>query len=83
MLRAWGAIANLGMAATQMQMSLDMQAHAEPVHPHAFVTFGAGMRQKEVDTFTAQHKLEAHYDSEVATGAEDGDGDGIAYHVPL
>ena len=49
--------------------------HAEPIHPHAFVTFGAGMRQKEIDTFTAKEKLEARYIS--------GSGDGIPYHVPL
>ena len=47
----------------------------EPIYPHAFVTFGAGMRQKEIDTFTAKHKLEARYTS--------GHGDGIPYHVPL
>jgi hypothetical protein len=83
MLRAWGAFANLGTPATHMQMNLDMQAQAEPVHPHAFVTFGAGMRQKEIDTFTAQHKLEANYASGAATHAGEGDGDGIPYHVPL
>ncbi|KJA28830.1 hypothetical protein HYPSUDRAFT_176759 [Hypholoma sublateritium FD-334 SS-4] len=49
--------------------------HAEPIHPHAFVTFGAGMRQKEIDTFTAKEKLEARYIS--------GSGDGIPYHVPF
>jgi hypothetical protein len=80
MLRSWGAIANLAPTAAQMQMNLDMQAQAEPVHPHAFVTFGAGMRQKEIDTYTAQHKLEARYTS---GGAGDGDVDGIPYHVPL
>ena len=55
------------------QMQIPVQA--EPVHPHAYVTFGAGMRQKEIDIFTAQHKLEARYLT--------GDGDGIPYHVPL
>jgi hypothetical protein len=54
---------------------MQIPAQAEPIHPHAYVTFGAGMRQKEVDTFTAQHKLEARYLT--------GDGDGIPYHVPL
>jgi hypothetical protein len=82
MLRSWGAIANMAPAATQ-QMNLNMQAQAEPVHSHAFVTFGAGMRQKEIDTYTAQHKLEARYTTGTATGAGDGDGDGIPYHVPL
>ncbi|KAF9486078.1 hypothetical protein BDN70DRAFT_870593 [Pholiota conissans] len=50
-------------------------AQAEPIYPHAFVTFGAGMRQKEIDTFTAKEKLEARY----VTGG----GDGIPYHVPF
>jgi hypothetical protein len=77
MFRSWGAIANMAPTATQMQMNVDMQAQAEPVHPHAFVTFGAGMRQKEIDTYTAQHKLEARY----ASG--DAEADGIPYHVPL
>lgn len=53
----------------------NIPAHAEPIHPHAYVTFGAGMRQKEIDTFTAKEKLEARY----VTGS----GDGIPYHVPL
>ncbi|KAG5719724.1 FAD-linked oxidoreductase [Termitomyces sp. T112] len=50
-------------------------ALAEPVHPHAYVTFGAGMRQKEIDTYTAQHKLEARYSN--------GSGEGVPYHVPF
>jgi len=52
-----------------------LPAHAVPIHPHAYVTFGSGMRQKEVDTFTAKNKLEATYLT--------GNGDGIPYHVPL
>lgn len=83
MLRSWGAIANMAPAAAQMRMNVDIQAQAEPVHSHAFVTFGAGMRQKEIDTFTAQHRLEARYATGAATGAGDGDGDGVPYHVPL
>ncbi|KAG6849356.1 hypothetical protein H0H93_009139 [Arthromyces matolae] len=50
-------------------------ALAEPVHPHAYVTFGAGMRQKEIDTYTAQHKLEARYSN--------GAGELVPYHVPF
>lgn len=53
--------------------SLGLDAQAEPLYPHAFVTFGAGMRQKEIDTYTAQHKLEA----------KNSMSDGIPYHVPL
>lgn len=80
MFRSWGAIANLAQMPTQMQ---ELQARAEPVHPHAFVTFGAGMRQKELDTYTAQHKLEARYATGAVTGAGDAVADGIPYHVPF
>ncbi|CAL1711629.1 unnamed protein product [Somion occarium] len=31
---------------------------ADPIHSHAYVTFGAGMRQKEVDLYTAENPLE-------------------------
>ena len=61
--------------ATSLFGQMQIPAQAEPIHPHAYVTFGAGMRQKEIDIFTAQHKLEARYLT--------GDGDGIPYHVPL
>jgi hypothetical protein len=54
---------------------LALRVEVEPMYPHAFVTFGAGMRQKEIDTFTAEHKLEARYLT--------GHGDGIPYHIPL
>lgn len=54
---------------------MDAPAQAEPIHEFAYVTFGAGKRQKEIDTYTAQHPLEAHYVS--------GSGEGIPYHVPL
>ncbi|RDB24969.1 hypothetical protein Hypma_007396 [Hypsizygus marmoreus] len=70
MLRPWGSAANT-MFGSQGQSV----AHAEPIYPHAFVTFGAGMRQKEIDTYTAQHTLEARYTT--------GTGDGIPYHVPF
>ena len=39
-----------------------------PPHTHAYVAFGAGSRQKDVDTFTAAHPLE---------------GGTVTYHVPL
>jgi hypothetical protein len=65
--RSWGGMSSL--------YGSQGQAQAEPIYPHAFVTFGAGMRQKEIDTYTAQHKLEARYST--------GGGDGIPYHVPL
>lgn len=30
----------------------------EPAYPHAFVTFGAGVKQKEIDIFTASNPME-------------------------
>lgn len=50
---------------------------AEPIHSHAYVTFGAGMRQKEVDLYTAEHPLEGI--SRVTGGREEGL---VPYHVP-
>ncbi|KAF8627621.1 hypothetical protein AX15_004319 [Amanita polypyramis BW_CC] len=52
-----------------------LHVEVEPIYPHAFVTFGAGIRQKEIDAFTANQKLEARYIT--------GYGDGIPYHVPF
>lgn len=70
MLRSWGSSTNTLFGNQALPAS-----QAEPIHPHVFVTFGSGMRQKEIDTFTAQNKIEARY----AMGA----GEGIPYHVPL
>ncbi len=39
-----------------------------PPHTHAYVSFGAGAGQKDVDTFTAEHPL---------------DGGIVPYHIPL
>ncbi len=39
-----------------------------PPHTHAYVSFGAGIGQKDVDTFTAEHPL---------------DGGVVPYHIPL
>lgn len=33
--------------------------YATPIHSRAFITFGAGMRQKEIDQFSAMNPLEA------------------------
>ncbi|CAK5281918.1 unnamed protein product [Mycena citricolor] len=48
----------------------NLASPARPIHANAYVTFGAGMRQKEIDTFTANHPLEAHSRP-------------IPYHVPF
>ncbi|KAJ7099367.1 hypothetical protein B0H15DRAFT_920210 [Mycena belliarum] len=49
---------------------------AEALYPNAYITFGAGMRQKEVDTFSANHQLEAR--SITGPGPST-----IPYHVPF
>lgn len=48
--------------------------HARPLHPHAYVTFGAGKRQKEIDMFTNDHPLPA-----VSVSGANCE---IPYHVP-
>jgi hypothetical protein len=54
---------------------LNLASQAEPIYPNVYVTFGAGMRQKEIDTFTANHQLEAR--------SLAGPNTTIPYHVPL
>jgi hypothetical protein len=49
--------------------------HTEPSHKHAYVTFGAGKRQKEIDTFTAANAIEGRSLS--------GNAGFVPYHVPL
>ncbi|KAF5321271.1 hypothetical protein D9619_001611 [Psilocybe cf. subviscida] len=73
MITSWGTNSSIFANPSLSQVPVPVQA--EPIYPHAFVTFGAGMRQKEIDTFTAKEKLEARY----LTGT----GDGISYHVPF
>ena len=59
----------IGMGSGPLPMALPMGmlpqeggfgsvAPAKPLHPYAYVTLGAGMRQKEVDMYTAEHPLE-------------------------
>lgn len=45
---------------------------AEPLYPHAYVTFGAGTLQMELDTFTAQNPLPTTGNSRT----------NIPYHIP-
>jgi len=76
MLHSWGSGSSGNVDSFELfGQQTSAPAQAEVVHPYAYVTFGAGMRQKEVDQYTAKHKLEARYIT--------GDGDGIPYHVPL
>ena len=55
--------------------SLHPLTHTQPIHKHAYVSFGAGVRQKEVDTFTAANPIEGTSLS--------GPPGLIPYHVPL
>ncbi|KAJ7478600.1 hypothetical protein B0H11DRAFT_2423976 [Mycena galericulata] len=54
---------------------LNLASQAEPIYPNAYVTFGSGMRQKEIDTFTANHQLEAR--------SLAGPNTTIPYHIPF
>ncbi|KAK7033819.1 FAD-binding PCMH-type domain-containing protein [Favolaschia claudopus] len=54
----------------------NLASETQPIYPHAYVTFGAGMRQKEIDTYTAKHPLEGR--SIIA-----GPNVTIPYHVPF
>ncbi|KAJ7721491.1 hypothetical protein B0H16DRAFT_1602527 [Mycena metata] len=54
---------------------LNLASQAEPVYPNAYITFGAGMRQKEIDQYAAAHQLEAH--------SLAGPNTTIPYHVPF
>ncbi|KAH8110449.1 hypothetical protein DFH11DRAFT_1730360 [Phellopilus nigrolimitatus] len=52
-----------------------LSSTATPLHRNAFVTFGAGVKQKDIDLFTAAHPLPATS----ANGIQSS----IAYHVPM
>ncbi|KAL0955622.1 hypothetical protein HGRIS_001855 [Hohenbuehelia grisea] len=56
--------------------SLTLLPSLQPVHSHAYVTFGAGKRQKEIDIYTANHPLPA-------TSLTHEQGGTIPYHVPF
>ena len=53
----------------------NLLTYATPIHSHAFITFGAGMRQKEIDQYCAVNPLEA---LSLAGGRG-----AVPYHVPL
>lgn len=67
----------LPMGMLPQEGSLDTVAPAKPVHPYAYVTLGAGMRQKEVDMYTAEHPLEG-FSSVTGTRQERV----VPYHMP-
>lgn len=53
----------------------NIPSQTRPIHTHAFVTFGAGMRQKEIDIYTASNPLKAR----TISGGENT----VPYHIPL
>lgn len=78
MLNIWGAANPNALLADDPNdlTQMNMLSQVEPPYSHVYVTFGAGMRQKEIDMYTAKNPIEAKYPS----------GNGsctIPYHVPL
>lgn len=71
------AFAHALQAAQAASGHLGTMPHAKPVHPHAYVTFGAGMRQKDIDTFTSDNPLEG---VNAVTGENDA---AVPYHIPM
>ncbi|KAF5366015.1 hypothetical protein D9758_006712 [Tetrapyrgos nigripes] len=69
---SWGAAPNPFSSQSSHHI---MSAQAQPLYSHAYATFGAGMKQKEIDIYTAHHPLEARS----VTGGDDS----IPYHVPF
>ena len=55
--------------------SLNHRSQLEPRYPHVYVTFGAGMLQKEIDLYTADNPVEAMQAANGTAGL-------IPYHVP-
>lgn len=79
MLNIWGT-ANPSALLTDDPNSalaqMNMLSQVEPPHSHVYVTFGAGMRQKEIDTYTAKNPFEVRYPSGAGSCT-------IPYHVPF
>ena len=71
-------IAQALQAAQAASGHMGTMPHAKPVHPHAYVTFGAGMRQKEIDMYSAENPLAGI--STVTGATEDGL---VPYYVPM
>lgn len=54
---------------------VNIMAPPTPIHSHVYVTFGSGMRQKQIDIFTSENPVEA---KSVSGGHAT-----IPYHIPL
>ncbi|KAL1945423.1 hypothetical protein VTO73DRAFT_2274 [Trametes versicolor] len=78
LLGSFGATPSLLTASDARAGQMGTIEHHRPVHPHAYVTFGAGMRQKEIDLYTSENPLEG-------TNAVTGERKDLAvpYHVPM
>jgi hypothetical protein len=74
-LTTWGEGTNSLFANTSLASHALLEATARPAHSHAYVTFGAGVRQKEIDSYTAANPLPATSVSGLPCA--------IPYHVPL
>lgn len=57
-----------------LESSTNILTYATPIYSHAFMTFGAGKRQKEIDQFSAANPLEA-----ISLAGGRG---AVPYHVP-
>uniref|UniRef100_A0A0W0FTG5 FAD-binding PCMH-type domain-containing protein n=1 Tax=Moniliophthora roreri TaxID=221103 RepID=A0A0W0FTG5_MONRR len=75
MYSSWGPGSSTFVANPRLpSTNRSMPSQSTPIHKMAYVTFGAGMRQKEIDMYTANHPLPGR--------AITGDDDLIPYHVP-
>lgn len=59
------------------QPGLGRVAPPRPIHTHAYITFGAGLRQKEIDIFTSDNALQGV--SSLTGSVENGL---VPYHIP-
>ncbi|KZP18370.1 hypothetical protein FIBSPDRAFT_792011 [Athelia psychrophila] len=66
---------SVGMSMNMMASFSGDNSRATPIHTHAYVTFGAGKRQKEIDRYTAAHPLEG-----TCLSGMRGE---VPYHVPF
>lgn len=57
-----------------LESPTNILTYSTPIHSHAFMTFGAGKRQKEIDQFSAENPLEA-------VSLSGGRG-AVPYHIP-
>lgn len=65
------------LAAPGLSQPIGAAAPPRAVHTHAYVTFGAGARQKEVDMYTAENPLEG-----ISGVTGDKEDHIVPYHVP-